>query len=72
MHMAYSQKNFIDACANMHIWLELRAFTQRKMQNDQHDNCQSDIPTEQLSNANHYAHDLFWAEKHDLSCGVKQ
>lgn len=34
--------------------------------------CQSGIPTERLSNANQYAHDLFWAEKHDLSCGVKQ
>lgn len=42
------------------------------MQNDQHGNCQSDIPTEQLSNANQYAHDLFGAEEHDLSCGVKQ
>lgn len=36
--MAYSQENFIGACANMHIWFELRAFTQRKMQNDQHGN----------------------------------
>lgn len=43
------------------------------MQNDQqHDIFVSDITTEQLSNANQYAHDLFWTEKHDLSCGVKQ
>lgn len=73
MHMANSQENVIGACVNMHIWCKPRAFTQRKMQNDQqHDNFVSDIPTEQLSDANQYAHDLFWAKKHDLSCGVKQ
>lgn len=71
--MADSQENFIGACVNMHIWFKPRAFIQRKMQNDQqHDIFVSDITTEQLSNANQYAHDLFWTEKHDLSCGVKQ
>lgn len=73
MHMANSQENVIGACFNMHTWFKPRAFTQRKMQNDQqHGNFVSDIPTEQLSNANQYAHGLFGAEKHDLSCGVKQ